>query len=104
MKEFYNDDGSKPKSKGTVFANQIKYNPILSRIDPYCENCGQDYSYHIHTKKLPERNNNFLEVLLSRQTRYYISCPKCKFVMELDYKEYKELKKIADKNGTEGRY
>lgn len=103
MKGFYNADNSKPPSESTVFINQLKYNPKLKRISPCCEGCGQIHSYHIHSKRVSGRNNNFLEVIFSRKIRYYISCPECSFAMELDYDEYKELKKIAKQNKEDGR-
>lgn len=104
MKEFYNADNSKPPSEGTIFINQLKHNPKLSRISPRCEKCGQIHSYHIHSKKVSGRNDNFLQVIFSYKIRYYISCPECSFVMELDYAEYKELKKIAKQNIEDGRF
>ena len=104
MNRFYNSDNSKPPIVGTVFINQLKYNPILERISPSCEGCGQTYSYHIHTKKFPALKNKVLELLLSREKIYYISCPTCTFVMQLDYAEYKELKKISGRNREDGRF
>ncbi|MBS4538252.1 hypothetical protein GOQ27_07240 [Clostridium sp. D2Q-11] len=103
MKEFYNKDHSKPTSQGTALINQIKESPLLDRINPTCEGCGQNHSYLIHKKKVYEGNKNFFRLLVPRKTRYYISCPQCSFVMELDYDEYQALKIIADQNQIRGK-
>lgn len=103
MREFYNRDNSKPPSLGTVFINQLKYEPKLNRISRSCEGCGQIHSYHIHKKAIYPKLPLFEGVRLLSNTRHYISCPKCNFAMELDYGEYIALKKIADQNKEDGR-
>lgn len=102
MSNFYNADNTKPPYLGTVFINQLKYNPKLQRISAKCEGCGQIHSYHIH-KKIHITSNFPGFKFFSRKKRFYISCPKCTFAMELEYDEFLELMKIANQNKEEGR-
>lgn len=95
MKKFYNNDHSKPPPDCAVYINKIRQYPILNRISLTCEGCGQSHSYNIHKKKVTVGKRNFFPIFVSRKTRYYLSCPQCSFLMELEYDEYEILKKIA---------
>lgn len=99
MREFYNSDGSKPKATGKIPIKNIK-NIEFSRFNFGCENCGQKDYFLLHKKKI--LNHWIIENFpiigaifrrLSSDKRYYLSCPYCPFVLELDYREYVNVKK-----------
>tara|TARA_B100000965_G_C18995332_1_gene500100 strand:+ start:46 stop:354 length:309 start_codon:yes stop_codon:yes gene_type:complete len=98
MREFYNSDGSKPKAIGKIPIRNIQ-DIEFNRFNCGCENCGQKDYFLLHKKKV--LNNSVIEKfqiigtifrMLSSDKRYYLSCPHCQYVLELDYKEYVNVK------------
>lgn len=102
MREFYNRDGSKPNAIGKIPIENIQAMEF-NRFNFGCENCGQKDYYLLHKKRvLPNlsKENGYVDArysLFSSETRYYISCPNCSYVLELEYKEYKNVKKYKEK-------
>jgi len=59
---------------------------ILPRINPVCENCGKNQSYHIvmaYYRIIP---------LIKIKKTYHIVCSSCGEKIELDFQEYVKIK------------
>lgn len=85
----------KPKLLGLLYSEQLidsKGNWINCRIYPNCENCSSTNHYQLYESHSRLR---FLFIPAGKcDFRYFISCPKCNYSLELEPDEYRELRSL----------